>query len=129
MSKVLLALIVFIFVLLLGVSVSALGNKETSKSCPKAGKDIQDVIMNGQSYDPETLTIHKCTKVVFKNQDSISYWPASNLHPTHGIYPEFDPKTPVEPNQEWSFVFEKKGEWKYHDHLAPSIRGIVKVFD
>jgi len=129
MSKVLLALIVFIFVLLLSVSINALYNKETSKSCPKAGKAVKTIAMKNQSYNPETLTIQRCTKVVFKNQDNVSYWPASNLHPTHGIYPEFDPKQPVEAGQEWSFVFEKKGNWKYHDHLAPSIRGVINVAD
>jgi len=129
MGKALFALIVFIFVLLLSVSVNALGNKETSKSCPKAGKAVKTMTMKNQSYNPETLTIQRCTKVVFKNQDNVSYWPASNLHPTHSIYPAFDPKKPIEPNQEWSFVFDKVGKWKYHDHLSPSIRGVIKVSD
>lgn len=110
------------FVLLFGVAVNALSKKG-------ACEVIQTVIMKEDSFQPQTLTIQRCTKVVFKNQDKISRWPASNLHPTHGIYPQFDPKEPVEPGQEWSFVFDKSGRWKYHDHLVPFIRGLINVSD
>lgn len=120
-------LIIIVFVLLLGASVDALINKETFKLCPKITKVIQTVIMNKDSFEPEALTIKKCTKVIFKNQDKVLRWPASNLHPTHGIYPEFDPKQPVEAGKDWSFVFDRVGSWRYHDHLAPSTRGTVVV--
>lgn len=83
--------------------------------------------MKEDSFEPETLTIEKCTKVVFENQDNVSRWPASNLHPTHGIYPEFDPLQPVEAGKGWSFVFDKVGNWRYHDHLSPSMRGTILV--
>ena len=122
-------LFVIVFVLLLGIPVYVLGNKETSKICPKISEVIQTVTMKEDSFEPETLTIQKCTQVVFKNQDKISRWPASNLHPTHGIYPQFDPKEPVESGQEWSFVFDRVGKWKYHDHLVPFIRALIDVSD
>ena len=79
------------------------------------------------AFEPNILTIKKNTKVIFKNEDTVDRWPASDLHPTHGIYPEFDPQQPVAPNSEWSFVFDKVGTWKYHDHLIPSFRGEIKV--
>lgn len=117
------------FVLLIGVAVNPLSSKETSKVCPKITKLIQTVTMKEDSFEPETLTIQRCTRIVFKNQDKISRWPASNLHPTHGIYPEFDPKEPIEVGKEWSFVFDKSGRWKYHDHLVPFIRALIDVSD
>lgn len=86
-----------------------------------------EVLMVKDRFEPETLEIRKDTKVIFKNQDTVARWPASNLHPTHGIYPEFDPQEPVNPGSEWSFVFDKAGSWRYHDHLMPSIRGIIVV--
>ena len=101
--------------------------KQFSKSCPKINAVSQTVIMKEDSFEPETLTIQKCTKVVFENQDTVPRWPASNLHPTHGIYPEFDPKEPVEAGKEWTFIFDKVGNWKYHDHLLPAIRGVIIV--
>lgn len=102
-------------------------NKQASESCPKINTTSQTVIMNNDSFEPETLTIQKCTKVIFENRDKVTRWPASNLHPTHGIYPEFDPLQPIEAGKDWSFVFDKVGNWRYHDHLAPSLRGTIIV--
>lgn len=102
------------------------GKKLADKNCSEI-KGEATVTMKTDSFDPETLTIQKCTKVTFVNQDTVSRWPASNLHPTHGIYPEFDPLKPVEAGKEWSFVFDKVGNWKYHDHLIPSLRGTIAV--
>ncbi|MEK7517798.1 MAG: hypothetical protein AAB583_04570 [Patescibacteria group bacterium] len=80
-------------------------------------------------FSPNELTINKDDTVIFTTNRDQSFWPASNLHPTHGIYPQFDPKQPVEPGKEWSFVFDKVGTWKYHDHLAPLYRGTINVED
>lgn len=79
------------------------------------------------AFEPNILTVKKNTKIIFKNEDTVDRWPASDLHPTHGIYPEFDPLQPVQPGTEWSFVFDKVGTWKYHDHLIPSFRGEIRV--
>ena len=124
----------FFIVLFVGVagivalmSFNLLNNKQASASCPKMDTATKTVVMKQDSFQPETLTIKKCTKVVFENQDNVPRWPASNLHPTHGIYPEFDPLQPIEVGLDWSFVFEKIGSWRYHDHLAPSMRGTVAV--
>ena len=109
------------------LSFNALSSKQASKSCPKINPVSQTVLMKKDSFEPETLTIQKCTQVVFRNEDKNPHWPASNLHPTHGIYPEFDPQQPIESDNEWSFVFDKVGSWRYHDHIAPSTRGNVIV--
>lgn len=93
----------------------------------QTGSAQAEMLMKPDSIEPETLTIKKGTRVSFKNQDSKSRWPASNLHPTHEIYPEFDPQKPIEPGQSWQFAFDKKGTFKYHDHLMPYIRGVIIV--
>ena len=85
------------------------------------------IIMKDDKYEPQNPEIKKGTKVIFKNTSTEPRWPASNIHPTHGIYPEFDPREPVPSGSEWSFVFEKAGRWKYHDHLVPLIRGEITV--
>jgi len=85
------------------------------------------ILMKKDQFEPATIQIKKGTKVIFKNEDSDPRWPASNLHPTHGIYPQFDPTLPIEPGKEWSFIFNQVGNWKYHDHLSPSLRGQVTV--
>ncbi len=85
------------------------------------------VLMKEDRFEPENLTVKKGTTVTFKNEDKVARWPASNIHPTHTIYPEFDPLKPIEPGQQWSFKFDKVGTWKDHDHLIPSIRGIITI--
>lgn len=125
-----LKLILFLLLVLGGFGFlifNAQTSEQTSRACPKINATDQNIVMKEESFEPETLTIQKCTKVIFKNQDKVARWPASNLHPTHGIYPEFDPLEPVKAGEDWSFVFDKSGNWKYHDHLFPSIRGVIIV--
>lgn len=85
------------------------------------------MIMKEEGYEPKDLEIKLCSRVVFKNSSQESMWPASNIHPTHGIYPEFDPQEPVKAGGEWSFIFDREGRWKYHDHLKPLISGTITV--
>ena len=56
-------------------------------------------------------------------------WPVADPHPAHDIYPEFDPKAPIKSAEQWFFVFDKVGEWKFHDHLYPEFQGIIKVVE
>jgi plastocyanin len=85
------------------------------------------VLRTENGFEPAELTIKKGETVVFRPTMNELYWPASNLHPSHLVYPEFDPLRPVEPTQDWAFTFDKVGEWKYHDHLAPYFTGVVTV--
>ncbi len=85
------------------------------------------VVMDGEKFIPEMVTIKKGEKVRWINQDTNQHWPASDLHPTHAIYPEFDPLEGVPPGKSWTFAFTKIGTWKYHDHLHPLTRGVIEV--
>lgn len=85
------------------------------------------VTLTEDGFVPSELTISKGTTVAFVSETGKLFWPASNLHPSHTIYPEFDPLLPVKPDAAWSFTFENAGEWKYHDHLAPYYTGVITV--
>lgn len=98
----------------------------TGKQQPVTG-DAVHITMGQDEYEPSEVTIKKGTTVVFTNKSPDWRWPASNLHPTHDIYPEFDPKEPVAPEGSWSFQFDKSGSWRMHDHLAPYITGTITV--
>lgn len=87
------------------------------------------VLMKKDNFEPETVTVKKGATLEFKNMDATARWPASNIHPTHTIYPQFDPRQPIDPGQSWSFTFNKVGSFKYHDHLIPSIRGTIIIAD
>lgn len=85
------------------------------------------VIMNDGSFTPQVTEVSAGDIVIFKNAGSEDRWPASNIHPTHEIYPEFDPQKPILPGQSWSFKFDKVGSWKFHDHLDPRLVGTINV--
>lgn len=78
-------------------------------------------------FIPNTITIKQGTTVVFRTKLGKYFWPASNPHPVHDGYPEFDPKRSLGPSDLWSFRFNKVGTWGYHDHLAPNITGSITV--
>ncbi len=85
------------------------------------------VVLNEEGFSPENLTIRKGDVVKFSTIAKNPFWPTSDLHPTHELYPEFDPTQPISFDKNWSFKFEKAGIWKFHNHLAPSQRGTIKV--
>lgn len=85
------------------------------------------VELREDGFYPRELNIHQGDTVQFETTRSKPFWPASNLHPTHTIYPEFDPQKPIFPTEQWSFQFDKPGQWKYHDHLFPNYRGDIVV--
>lgn len=78
-------------------------------------------------FRPKNATIKKGGTVTFVNKGWELHWPASNIHPSHEVYPEFDVKRGMKTGESWSFVFDKEGEWRFHDHLFPKMGGEVKV--
>lgn len=88
---------------------------------------IQTVVMVEDGFEPSEITVDENSTVLFMNKDKVDRWPASNIHPTHDIYPEFDPQKPIPPGSAWAFKPKKEGVWKYHDHLQPHKRGTIIV--
>ena len=82
-----------------------------------------------QGFVPERLEIEVGQTVEFVNASGGDFWPASNIHPTHEILPEFDSLGPVPSGQAWGFVFDEAGQWQYHDHLNPAEGGVVIVYE
>ncbi len=97
----------------------------TTTLAQQKGKRI--IKIDDKGFNPANLVIDVGTTIVFENIGSNQHWPASNIHPTHDIYPEFDPKMPVEPQKSWEFTFDKAGEWRFHDHLYPVMIGSIRV--
>lgn len=87
------------------------------------------VEMHQDEYTPSEVKIQQGTTVIFLNKSEVARWPASDLHPSHGIYPELDPKKPILSGEEWNFTFDKVGQWTMHDHLAPYITAKVLVVE
>lgn len=87
------------------------------------------VVLKENGFSPSTITVRLGQTVVFTNNTNQEFWPASDFHPTHALYPEFDPKQPVSAHESWSFTFTKPGKWTYHDHLNPTHVGTIVVQD
>lgn len=87
---------------------------------------VATITMTDEGFSPSEITVSKGTKVIWVNKGKNLHWPASNFHPTHGIYPEFDSLKEINPGEKWSFVL-KPGKWHYHDHLYPNFTGTVEV--
>lgn len=95
---------------------------------PKTNKN-SIIKMTKNGFEPQKIQIKKGSKIVFVNETDDLRWPASNLHPTHLIFPEFDSRKPLEKNEKWEFTFEKVGIWQYHDHVLPHLTGTITVVE
>lgn len=89
--------------------------------------NVTTVSIDDGKFNPNKITIKKGQTVTFLNRGKEGHWPASNIHPSHGILPEFDVKEPIAPGASWSFTFDRGGQWRFHDHLFPEMKGVVIV--
>ncbi|MDO8620623.1 MAG: cupredoxin domain-containing protein [bacterium] len=115
-------------------------DKEVNATMPVPGSSVPEMVVSGESkkeakvnytstgFAPKTITVKKGETVVFENKTGKSASVASNDHPTHLIYPEFDQyKTDQRGKNEFKFTFTKVGSWSYHDHLNSNMTGTVIV--
>ncbi|MDA1337262.1 MAG: hypothetical protein O3C23_00630, partial [bacterium] len=95
---------------------------------PTAGQNTKHTVeLRADGWFPQELTLEKGDTVTFTTAGDKFFWPASNIHPTHSIYPEFDPKKPIPVGESWSFTFNKPGTWRFHDHIQASNIGEIIV--
>ena len=93
------------------------------------------VTYTDNGYSPNSLEVNVGTEVTFFNESSNSVWPASSKHPTHRDYPTtggcigstFDACKWIGAVESWSFKFDVKGKWFYHNHLTPNHFGSITV--
>jgi plastocyanin len=88
-------------------------------------------------FNPTTLTIKKGETVRFLNQGTGSFWPASDVHPTHRTYPQkspsdclgssFDACKGLSAGAFFDFTFTSAGSWGCHNHLRASHRCTIVV--
>jgi plastocyanin len=139
MKKLVILLVIIIaiggaYFILKGGSSENLSDEEFESKSFEDSQDIsyENSIVHRMSlgevgYEPRDITISVGDSIEFSTTGDKPYWPASNVHPTHRIYPDFDPKEPIQPEDNWQFTFDKEGEWRYHDHLAPFYTGVITV--
>ncbi len=70
-------------------------------------KNNFEITYNENGYFPRVIEIPVGTKVKFKNESKITMWTASDPHPTHTDYPEFDSDRDYRPDETFIFQFNK----------------------
>ena len=85
------------------------------------------VTYTADGFVPKRIEIDVNDRVRFLNESSGNIKAASNIHPTHQIYPEFDSNGPIRPGASWTFTFDDAGFWRYHNHIEPRHGGLVVV--
>ena len=101
--------------------------KEESSTTEVLGEPAFTIVRTSSGYEPKELTVKKGDIVLWTNESGEFHWPASDLHPTHGVYPEFDPLKPIASGDTWKFKFDKVGVFKFHDHIRANKVGTITV--
>ncbi len=152
MKNGLVIVIVIVLIAIVGFLIFNLqSDKEVSSNFPAQGNEnVEETIVNKENniieisssgFSQKILEINQGDSVKFINKDSSSHWPATAMHPTHTVYPGsdikkcdtaeesdiFDSCRGLKQGEEWSFTFNEKGNWNYHDHLAASLKGTIVV--
>ncbi len=93
------------------------------------GPDISvvEIDYEAAAFTPSAVDIKVGDYVIFKNKSQADLWVASNPHPTHTDYPEFNSQKPIPPGGKFQFQFLKAGNFGYHNHLNPSATGTINV--
>ena len=91
------------------------------------GMSMATVHYTNTGFEPKTLTVPVGTMVEFVNDSDIEMWVASNPHPQHDILPTFDEFDGVKKGEVYTYTFDKKGTWPYHDHINAAKEGVIVV--
>lgn len=107
-------------------NVSITPNQNVSSPSGESSTLSVVTFTNG-GFSPSSLTVKQGTAVTFKNSSSNPFRPASDPHPIHTAYREFDARQSIAAGQSYTFTFGKVGSWGYHDHLNPTRVGTMVV--
>jgi plastocyanin len=123
------------------MGVNAIATAEVTKSDGSMSGTTHTIEMSSSGFSPSELTVKAGDTVTFLAIDTSNRWPASAFHPKHTVYPGsdiekcgtdeediiFDSCGAVAEGQSWSFKFDEKGTWAYHDHESSKDFGKIIV--
>ena len=142
MKKIYFIIFLLIALFIVGCTQSDQGTEETpTDSGAYAETQAYVIEITSSGFNPSPLTVKQGTTVTWVNKNTVEHWPASAKHPTHTVYPGsdiqkcgmaeesniFDACRGLKQNEGWTFTFNEKGEWAYHDHLDISKFGKIIV--
>ncbi|MDO8610218.1 MAG: cupredoxin domain-containing protein [bacterium] len=111
--------------------IKGTGIEEANNNSSNNGSDEISNIVNinytDLGYDPKTLSISVGQTVKFTNDSSVDVWTASDPHPIHTNFSEFDQKSAGGNGTTYQFTFNKAGSYQYHNHRNPNHKGVIIV--
>jgi plastocyanin len=90
-------------------------------------QNIHRIRYDAQGFHPPSVDVKAGDTVIWENASNDVLWPASDPHPVHNAYPGFDPQRPLQSGETWSYVFQKRSQWGYHNHWHPAHTGAIIV--
>lgn len=101
---------------------------ETTQTSETPDQTTNTVTYDGTTFSPASISVKQGDSITFINNSNGGMSVASDPHPSHSIYPEFDQyKTSAKGQKTFTFVFDKLGTWGYHNHLNSNAVGSVTV--
>ena len=93
---------------------------------------ITTIEYSDAGFEPKEITVKQGARVQFiNNNPQIPMYVATDPHPEHTDYPEFEAGVVLQrhpqPGENFSFTFDKTGNWSFHNHAQPKHMGTVKV--
>ena len=116
---------IYLIFILLAILFIAGCSSQTTKTRDNTQTTGDTVRITADGFVPNELRIKVGDTITWINEDTKDSWPASAIHPTHAVYPEpggcigsmFDACKRLKQGESWSFTFNQKGTWGYHDHV------------
>ncbi len=87
------------------------------------------IFYTDKGFAPAGIRVVRGDTVTFINLTNRQFWPASDPHPQHSIEPTFDAQNGIGLLGKYKIFFKNDGTYRYHDHLNPKFRGVIKVID
>ncbi len=91
------------------------------------GKAAVAIAIKDIAFGPKTVVVSKGTKVTWTNGDSVAHFVNTDPHPTHNHTPALN-SLALTQGQDYSFMFDRAGEFPYHcsAHTGMTARVLVK---
>lgn len=108
-------------------SSSRSSRSSSSSSSSKRAVQTYNINYTDTGFQPSFIAIRVGDKIRFRNESGADMWVASNDHPFHDDYVEFDAHGSVGRYGEYIFTFDRVGTWGFHNHVNHVHEGVVSV--
>lgn len=85
------------------------------------------VNITSSGFIPATISVNLGQAVVWTNKDTSPHVVASDPFPSDNILPALNSNQQIDTNDSYTYIFNRKGTFTYHDNLNPSLEGTVIV--